>query len=342
MLVTYTARPVGDVVAIDDDTAGTVEKEINDLLSQGKEVDANKKIYDLLVDVQLPNNALISATPLATLPNEATDAYKVRVDGLEETKQNYADLIRILERILIKRKSSILTKQVNIFTTNYDLFIENAAENCPAIKLNDGFARTPNLQSRYAFSAQGFFNSTFNNGNLYSYKVEIPNLNLIKIHGSLSWKSDGEDIVSKIGVQDIPAGNPDAKAIQDFNSGFSLIVPQQGKFRKTLLDRVYYDLLRIYSNELDKENTILMVIGFSFGDEHLYDITRRALKNPTLILLIFSFSQEGAGLFAEKFACHNNVHIISPGEDGNITLKDFNLILTQVFERKKETANDNE
>jgi hypothetical protein len=159
-------------------TAGNIEKEIDDLFKAEKPQEANRKIYELLIDVQLPNNCLIAKSAPLPLEDESYADYQERCKAFEETKQNYAELIRILERILIQRKSSLLPKQVNIFTTNYDLFVENAADQCPAIKLNDGFARTPNLQSRYAYSAQVFFNSTFNNGNLYNYKVEIPNINL--------------------------------------------------------------------------------------------------------------------------------------------------------------------
>ncbi len=48
------------------------------------------------------------------------------------------------------------------------------------------------------------------------------------------------------------------------------------------MDSTYYELLRIYNNELDREGTLLVSFGFSFGDKHILDITRRALKNPTL------------------------------------------------------------
>ena len=59
---------------------------------------------------------------------------------------------------------------------------------------------------------------------------------------------------------------------------FYMILPKKDKFKETLLNRVYYDMLRIYANELDKENTLLITNGFSFDDEHILDITKRALK----------------------------------------------------------------
>ena len=35
------------------------------------------------------------------------------------------------------------------------------------------------------------------------------------------------------------------------------------KFGETVLERYYYDLLRIYANELDRNNALLLVFGFS-------------------------------------------------------------------------------
>ena len=56
------------------------------------------------------------------------------------------------------------------------------------------------------------------------------------------------------------------------------------------MDSTYYELLRIYNNELDREGTLLVSFGFSFGDSHILGITKRALKNPTLKLVAFAFN----------------------------------------------------
>jgi len=39
-----------------------------------------------------------------------------------------------------------------------------------------------------------------------------------------------------------------------------IVNPAKTKFEDTLLNQYYYDLLRIYSNELEKENSVLFVI----------------------------------------------------------------------------------
>ncbi|MGH9772965.1 MAG: SIR2 family protein, partial [Candidatus Acidiferrales bacterium] len=88
---------------------------------------------------------------------------------------------------------------------------------------------------------------------------------------------------------------------------YAVILPQVTKFKTTLMDRTYYELLRIYANELDRENTLLVAFGFSFSDEHIRDITRRALENPTLRLIAFSHSNKDRQAFARMFGEYNNV-----------------------------------
>ena len=48
----------------------------------------------------------------------------------------------------------------------------------------------------------------------------------------------------------------------------------------------------MYSNELEKENSVLFVLGFSFADEHIREITKRvANSNPTLLICIFAYNE---------------------------------------------------
>ena len=97
------------------------------------------------------------------------------------------------------------------------------------------------------------------------------------------------------------------------------------------MDRTYYELLRIYANALDRENALLVACGFSFTDEHLLDITLRALKNPTLRLVIFAFDENARDHYATTFASQNNVDIIGPAAGGTIPFGKFNDIIAGVL-----------
>jgi hypothetical protein len=52
-------------------------------------------------------------------------------------------------------------------------------------------------------------------------------------------------------------------SLGDFATSYKklmIVNPAKTKFEDTLLNQYYYDLLRIYSNELEKENSVLFVM----------------------------------------------------------------------------------
>ncbi len=297
---------------------GPIEQDVEALYKENKETEAKKKLADFLKPFIESTNQLINDTP--------NDNQKITI-------KNYSDFLKAISLLLFERKSNILQKQATIFSTNYDMFIEKAIEDfSDTIVLNDGFCRNPSLTNAYIFSPRSFFNTVSNTGNLYKYQVEIPSINLIKIHGSLNWQiCEGKIYQSLEHLK-----NTESKAEKDLIDAFALILPRKDKFNETLLNQIYYDLLRIYSNELDKENTLLIAEGFSFADEHIYDITKRALKNPTMRLIIFCFQKSELVEYENKFNTFNNVNIINSDSD-NIDFGKFITILSEILPQKEET-----
>ncbi len=305
-------------------SAGAVEEEIAALFESDDENAAYLKLYDFLATIQAPTNRLIAG---------ATDANNTT------TVANYTDYLGIIEAILGERRTSLLPKHATIFATNYDLFIEQASLSYAAMRLNDGFSRVPSLTGRAEFSSRTFFTTTSSTGNLYNYKVDIPCINLIKLHGSLSWKKDGDSILFSVENSALLPGTKTAAQAKTFVDTFAVVLPHAEKFHKTLMDDTYYELLRIYQNELDREGTLLVSFGFSFGDSHILGITKRALRNPTLRLVAFAFKDADRETFLERFDGYNNVDIIAPGTLTNIDFAKFNGVLRGILpglaEKKK-------
>src|SRR5215510_9786154 len=100
------------------------------------------------------------------------------------------------------------------------------------------------------------------------------------------------------------------------------------------MERNYYELLRIYAYELDRLNALLVTFGFSFGDEHIFDITKRGLKNPTLKLVAFAFNEADRDSFAAKFDGHNNVDIVAAPPGEQIEFQRFNSIIRGFLPKK--------
>ena len=104
--------------------------------------------------------------------------------------ENYKHFLLALNTIVLRRKSSILDKQINIFTTNIDVFFEKALE-VTQLEYNDGFYGRFNP----IFRLTNFKKSLFKKSLHYDNTSEIPVFNLLKVHGSLTWQSDKEKII---------------------------------------------------------------------------------------------------------------------------------------------------
>lgn len=297
-------------------TAGPIEAEIAGLISAGRDEEAYAKMYAFLETVHAPTNKLI---------NDEAD------EGNRASLRCYEALLKTIEEILLARRTTILPRQATVFTTNYDLFLEKASAACPSTILNDGFSRSPSLGHRMEYSSRNFFRATYNTGNLYDYRVEIPCINLIKLHGSLSWLKDKDDILLRVEAVKLLDNDGTHEERRKFIAACAVVLPQAAKFRETLMDRTYYDLLRIYANSLDRENTVLITFGFSFGDEHIRDITMRALKNPTLRLMLFAFNSAARDRFATLFQQYSNVEIIAPGGEDELHFEHFNDSLSRIL-----------
>ena len=296
--------------------AGQIEADIGGLLAQGQTEQAEEKMTHFLGTVCAPTNDLLQN---GNLP-----------DPVLSTLAEYQSLLKFFEQVLISRRTTLLPRQISVFSTNYDLFVEKASEACPAVTLNDGFGRAVGLEAQLKFSTKNYFRSEFNVGNLNDYKVEVPSVNLIKLHWSLTWLQKSGEVYYAPTVKAVPEHGAAVALRKRFLDSCSVVLPQASKFHETTMNRVYYDLLRIFANALDLENTVLLVMGFSFGDEHIRDITLRALKNPTLRLMIFAFDDSARQTFENHFQQYPNVDIIHKS-DGTLTAAGINAILHELL-----------
>jgi hypothetical protein len=304
---------------------GNKEKEIIEARKNGEDSKAQELLHDFLIPF-LENTRLLTGN---------------NTSSIQSVIENYQSLIQNIANILYDRKNNIIPSQATIFSTNYDLLLEYAMNDFnDYLLLCDGFKRTSNINKKYFFSSTEYFNTIFNIGNLYRYKVEIPTINLIKLHGSLNWQKVNNKItqdLSYLEEADRIKNSKKSDDIEKYNSLFNIILPYNSKFELTILEEIYYDLLRIYSNELDKESTVLITEGFSFADRHILEITLRALKNKTLKLIIFCYSEEDVKSVKNIFQSFRNVEIISNGGK-NLDFILFNKVLSEIITSFEEDS----
>lgn len=119
-----------------------------------------------------------------------------------------------------------------------------------------------------------------------------------------------------------------------YSNQFLIVNPTKEKFSSTLTNKNYYELLRIFSNELEKENVLLIVFGFSFKDEHILDITKRSMLNPSLKILLFCHTEDELNRMRTLFnnSKNDNITFIYV-KNSKLELEHFSNILSTTFEK---------
>ena len=166
---------------------------------------------------------------------------------------------------------------VNVFTTNYDMLCEESMDNL-GIHYYNGFV--------------GNYKRTFN-ANYYKYKyVENMDLNkskyyqkkdhfnLFKIHGSFSWRND--EFGELYEVQDYKKNIIECELIQ----------PSCNKFISVALLPYYSTLLREFSNNIKQDKSVLLTIGYGYGDLHINSLIKEALMLDQFTLIAGVYSEE--------------------------------------------------
>lgn len=324
---------------------------------------------------------------------------------IKEAKENYQKFVRNLVNFMIREPKSS-PNRINIFTTNYDLMFEQAfdqvVQEFPLVFFNDG--------------SSGFIDKTISNDNYYIkashvgykdyYTREIPNINLFKPHGSVSWRLEGDEkesdekevLKTKIKVDynlkkikkefdqilekylneiisEIEEDNawkalekPESNTLElkeyvdEVNrwgekwseipldtkdnlkhwlrTNVPIINPHKWKFHETVMDEHYYQQLRSLSYELEQENSVLIVFGFSFADEHIRNIIKRSLYNPSLQVYIITYNQKAYMTIKDYFKGYKNIKYLPSKEVLFDTSGDFTYLNSLLSVEKLSDKND--
>ena len=222
-------------------------------------------------------------------------------EDIKAVLKRYSEFIKVILQLLYHANSRQVTKNINIFTTNYDLFIEKSLDELmkyESFVFNDG--------------GNGYFNRILDSANYNksvayrglndNYLNELPTLSLIKPHGSMNWERNQEDnILIRKSVVENPV----------------VVKPTGIEGQETFLNNHFHDMLRVFQLELDKPQSILIVIGFSFQDRHIAKMLNRSLKNPELNVFIFCYSEFDKQTIFTNLSLSDyprNLNVITPNE----------------------------
>lgn len=287
--------------------------------------------------------------PAQTYQPSATDGQDRRA-----VLTNYETFLGTLLHMLQRRKP--LDKRCNVFTTNYDGCFAQAADRIleratDDFVLNDG-AR--GFHRRY-LQARNFNAYLCQTGVFERTLSSVPQVNLIHLHGSIYWQKDHAGILvdylasgadnlipaeqvanlakfsetlmnESASVDDLLAPELPQVTCDAFWASYRklpIVNPTKWKFHETVFEEHYYQMLRFLSYELEKQNAVLITFGFSFADEHILNLLRRSLSNPSLQVFVCCYSQSEYIWLSSLFKVYSNVKCITL-EDGKLDFHAFN------------------
>lgn len=160
-----------------------------------------------------------------------------------------------------------------IFTTNYDLFNERAMDR-RGIPYCNGFSgvierRFNPAVFRYALAEQLDITSR-------KWTAVDSFVYLCKLHGSLNWIEDGETLFPVRELASTPTADTDRV----------LIYPTPAK-QSASFASPYADLFREFQARIVRDQSVLVTVGYSFGDQHINNIIFQALTIPNFRLIAF-------------------------------------------------------
>lgn len=238
-----------------------------------------KNIEKLLTMCKL-YSALFNDENSKTIEQFVGDAEKAIVSKVDFVIEK-TDLAshRTLIRKLARR--NVRKSRAKVFTTNYDLCFETAAQQLRFVTV-DGFSHSsPQTYDRAHFTYDIVRRGVDNDPPDYVENV----FQLYKLHGSIDWRRKGSTILR---TRDEKVGEP------------VLIYPRDSKFQEAFASP-YLDMMGAFQLALRQPDTALVISGFGFNDDHLTKPILAALEaNITLRVILCDIAFLGDATLDEK------------------------------------------
>ncbi|EIW00999.1 Fibronectin-binding protein (FBP) [Thermoanaerobacter siderophilus SR4] len=199
----------------------------------------------------------------------------------EASKKDGENLLMLLKNFLISFASRTATRdRLNIFTTNYDRFIEYGLDEAGILILDRFIGKLKPIMRFHRIDLDYHYNPPGIRGEPRYVEGVV---RFAKLHGSIDWEFDGDRIVkTPISFGEMP--NEDF-----FKNPFEKVViyPNSSKAVETAFFP-YSELFRDFSTAICRPNSVLVTYGYGFGDSHINRIILDMLTIPSTHLVIIS------------------------------------------------------
>jgi len=278
-------------------------------------------------DIQKNLEELLSQAQKATGVLDKTESEKIskRIKEIETLVVKACTLplqadsphLKFLNKVTSRK---LKYSRIKIFTLNYDTLFEQAAAEGNFVAING-----------FSFSSPAYFNGTFFDYDIVNRKnsrvSEEENFvtkvfHLYKPHGSVNWEK-------------LANGKIVAKDIRKASQSPLIIYPNSNKYESGY-DQPFFEMMSRFQQSVRQPNTMLLCVGFSFGDKHFKNVIQEAIKSNSGLNLLIVMPN-----FSERDQVKDLVELA--GKQNNVTFvnEDFQA-LAENYPFSAEYDNDNE
>lgn len=202
---------------------------------------------------------------------------------IRSNERNGNNLLHLKKFLLSFGSRTATRERLNIFTTNYDRFIEFGLDEAGFLTLDrfigklNPIMRFQRIDLDYHYNPPGIRGEPRYVEGVVKYT---------KLHGSIDWKFV-DDKVIKI---PLPFGSDIDRFKEYFENLLDTVVifPNSSKAYETSFFP-YSELFRDFSSAVCRPNSVLVTYGYGFGDSHINRIIMDMLTIPSTHLVIISY-----------------------------------------------------
>lgn len=178
-------------------------------------------------------------------------------------------------------------ERLNLFTTNYDRFIELACDETGVLLLDrfkgkiQPIFRNTRLELDYHYNPPGIRGEP-------RYVEGVARIT--KLHGSIDWKFTGDKIIRSL----LPFGAANTHPEIPKNVTEQVVIyPNSSKDIETAF-YPYAELFRDFSSAICQPNSVIITYGYGFGDSHINRVIEDMLTIPSTHLVVIAWDKNYA------------------------------------------------
>ncbi|MHB1546597.1 MAG: SIR2 family protein [bacterium] len=195
--------------------------------------------------------------------------------------EKYQEAIDTLKRFLISFSARASSRdRLNIFTTNYNRFIEYGLDESGILTLDRFIGKIKPIMRFHRVDLDYHYNPPGIRGEPRYVEGVV---RFTKLHGSLDWRFNNTEIIR----EPISFGSAVGEFFPDpmYNV---VIYPNSSKAIETAYFP-YSELFRDFSTAICRPNSVLVTYGYGFGDSHINRIIEDMLTIPSTHIVIISY-----------------------------------------------------